>query len=64
MSLAQEMVRYRAKMRMSQGALAQKCGVSLQTINSVENETQSPSKVTEAKIRLVIESEVNEDADN
>lgn len=63
MSLAQEMINYRAKMRLSQGALAQKCGVSLQTINSVENETQTPSKVTEAKIRLVIEEEATNDND-
>lgn len=54
MTLAERMVRYRAKERISQRQLAERCGVTLQTINSVENETQSPSKVTRMKIELVI----------
>lgn len=57
MELKDMMVRYRAKNRMTQTDLAQECGVSLQTINSVENGTQTPSKVTEAKIRLVVEED-------
>lgn len=55
--LSEKMVLYRAKERISQKELARRCGVTLQTINSIENEIQNPSKVTEAKIRLVIESE-------
>ena len=55
MELSELMVRYRAKERISQSELAKRCGVSLQTINSVENGVQTPSKVTEQKIRLVIE---------
>lgn len=57
MKLSERMVRYRAKERISQSELARRCGVSLQTINSVENELQTPSKVTEAKIELVIGKE-------
>ena len=57
MKLSERMVRYRAKERISQTELAKRCGVSLQTINSVENELQTPSKVTEAKIELVINEE-------
>ena len=57
MSLADEMVRYRAKERISQTELAKRVGVSLQTINSVETGQQTPSKLTEQKIRLVIEEE-------
>lgn len=53
--LPEQMIRYRAKERISQKELAARCGVSLQTINSIENGIQDPSKVTEAKIRLVIE---------
>lgn len=53
--LSEQMIRYRAKERISQKELAARCGVSLQTINSIENGIQDPSKVTEAKIRLVIE---------
>lgn len=55
--LADKMVVYRAKCRISQGELAKRCGVSPQTINSIETGQQNPSRVTEAKIRLVIEEE-------
>ena len=54
--LQEQMVTYRARERISQRELAARCGVSLQTINSIENGLQEPSKLTEAKIRLVIES--------
>ena len=57
MTLQEMMIDYRAKNRMSQKELAKRAGVTLQTINSVENGHQKPSKVTEAKIRLVIEGE-------
>jgi DNA-binding XRE family transcriptional regulator len=51
------MIEYRAKERISQKELANRCGVSYQTINSVENGTQDPSKVTTAKIELIIGKE-------
>lgn len=56
-TLIQRMVNYRAKHNLSQGALAEKVGVSKQTINSIETGAQTPSKMTEAKINLVIENE-------
>ena len=55
-NLQERMIAYRAKERISQKELAQRVGVSVQTINSIENNTQVPSKVTLAKIELVIES--------
>ena len=55
--LSDKMVMYRAKHRISQRELAEMCGVSTQTINSVETDQQKPSRVTETKIRLVIEKE-------
>ena len=55
MELSEAMILYRAKERISQKELARRCGVSLQTINTVENEIQTPSRLTEQKIRLVIE---------
>ena len=58
--LMEQMITYRAKERISQKELAARCGVSLQTINSIENGIQDPSKVTEAKIRLVIEGKEKE----
>ena len=51
------MIEYRARERISQTELADRCGVSYQTINSVENGTQDPSKVTVAKIELVVGKE-------
>lgn len=60
MTLAERMIEYRARERISQTELAARCGLSLQTVNSVENETQSPSKITTAKIELIIGKEGNE----
>jgi DNA-binding XRE family transcriptional regulator len=57
MTLQERMVQYRAKERISQTELAERCGVSYQTINSVENGTQDPSRVTTAKIELIIGKE-------
>lgn len=57
MTLQERMVEYRARQRISQTELAERCGVSYQTINSVENGTQDPSKVTVAKIELVVGKE-------
>ena len=61
MTLADRMVLYRAKERISQKELARRCGLTLQTVNSVENELQTPTKLTKAKIELVIGQEVKED---
>lgn len=60
MALRDEMVLYRAKERISQTEFAHRCGVSLQTICSVEKGQQSPSRVTEAKIRLVLDKDKEE----
>lgn len=53
--LIRKMLEYRARESISQKELARRVGVSLQTINSIENGLQEPSKLTEAKIYLVIE---------
>lgn len=55
MELPNKMLRYRAIHRISQKELARRCGVSMQTIYSIENGLQTPSRVTEEKIRLVVE---------
>jgi len=59
MSLQEEMIRYRAKKRISQTELARRCGLTVQTINSVENGSQTPSKLTEAKIKMILEEKNN-----
>jgi len=54
MTLQERMVMYRAKENLTQKELAERVGISVQTINSIENETQMPSRLTQAKIELVI----------
>ena len=54
LDLIKRMIDYRAKENISQKALAERVGVTVQTINSIENGLQEPSKLTEAKIYLVI----------
>lgn len=56
--LQAKMLSYRARNNISQGELARRCGLTLMTINSIENGRQSPSKLTEAKIRLVVDRRV------
>lgn len=53
-TLQERMIQYRAKERLNQQELADKCGVSKQTIYSVENGYQTPNKVTAAKIEMVV----------
>ena len=60
MSLQDRMIEYRARERLNQRELAERCGVSVQTLNSVEQGIQEPSKITKAKIELVVGKEENE----
>lgn len=55
MNISDEMIQYRARERINQQELADRCGLSKQTICSIENNLQEPSKVTLAKIKLVID---------
>ena len=57
MALAEEIVRYRAKHRLSQREFAERAGVSLQTICNIETRQEEPSRVTVAKIMLVLDSD-------
>lgn len=57
MTLQDEMLRYRASHRIGQRKLAEMCGLTTQTINRVERGVQIPSKITELKIRMVLEKE-------
>lgn len=52
--LINDIVYFRAAHDLSQGQFAKLCNVSTQTIYSIENGLQTPSKVTEAKIRMVL----------
>lgn len=50
-----KMLAYRARNNISQAELGRRCGLTLMTINSIENGRQSPSKLTQAKIRMIVE---------
>lgn len=54
MTMQERLKKYRYDNVISQRELADRCGVSLQTINSIENGTQEPSLLTVAKIEAVI----------
>lgn len=54
-TLVERMVEYRAKNGLSQTAFAEKVGVSTQTINTIENGVQTPSKITAVKIKMAME---------
>lgn len=56
-TLQDRMLDYRARNGISQRELARRCGLSVQTINSVENGLQVPTKLTERKICLIIDGE-------
>lgn len=53
-SFAEQIIMYRAIQRISQAEMARRCGVTLQTIYHLENCIQKPSKLTVAKIRMVM----------
>lgn len=55
--LANKLVAYRAKYRLTQKELATKCGVSGQTISCIERGYQKPNRVTLAKIEAVVGGE-------
>ena len=55
--LIKRIVKYRAKHKLSQTDFAKLAGVSTQTINSIENNTQSPTKVTVAKIEIILDED-------
>lgn len=53
--LAKKMIEYRARENISIKELAKRCNVSCQTIYSVENCVQSPSRLTRQKILNVVD---------
>ena len=56
-TLAEEMITYRARHNLSQAKFGDLCGVSVMTINFVERGIQNPTARTEAKIRMLLDSE-------
>ena len=56
-NLPSKMLEYRAKRNITQNELAERCGLTVQTITNIERCKQNPSRLTAEKIRLVIEKE-------
>lgn len=54
MSLQDMMIQYRARERITQAELANRCGLSKQSIHLIESGKKNPSKVAQAKIEIVI----------
>lgn len=54
MDLKERMVLYRSQHSISQKSLAKLCGISSQTVWSVEKGDQEPSRATRNKIECVI----------
>lgn len=54
MKLEDAMIRYRAINNISQTELANRCRLTTQTINSIETNQQTPTRLTREKILLVI----------
>ena len=57
MTLGEKMIRYRAKHRMTQEEFSKLAGISIQTISYIEREKQAPSRITKAKIEMIIEED-------
>lgn len=56
-NIGDAIVTFRAQHGLSQRAFAAKAGISLQTVYSIENDLQTPSKLTRKKIELVLKGE-------
>ena len=55
--LKERIIRFRAKNRITQREMAEKCGISSQTLCSIETGQQTPGKITRTKIELVLEED-------
>lgn len=57
-NIAEMVVSYRARHNLSMREMAEKCGVTLQTIQNIEVGRFKPQRLTIAKIKNLIEDEV------
>lgn len=55
MELSDLIVRYRAKHDLNQEEFAQRCGLTKQTIGAIESGLHGITKLTKAKIMMVLE---------
>ena len=57
--LKDKIITFRAKNNLSQGDLANLCKVNVMTINNIETGKRKPSRLTRAKIEMIIFKEEN-----
>lgn len=58
--LKDDIVKYRAKHNISMEEFASMCNLTLQTIYNIEREISNPTRLTESKIRIVIDADEEE----
>lgn len=63
MTLGERLMEYRARERINQVEMAARCGLSKQTIYSIENGLQEPGKMTLIKIEQVIGKESTDEGE-
>ena len=63
-SLSDQIVHYRARHNLSQQEFAQRCGLTKQTIGAIESGLHGITKLTKAKIMLVISENESEEMKN
>lgn len=54
MTLQEQMVRYRAKNKLTLEQLAKEIGLSKQTVWAIEKGAREPTRITAEKIRLIV----------
>lgn len=57
MKLKDAIIMYRARNNLSMKSFAEACGVSMQTIYNIESVGQNPSRITRAKIEMLLGNE-------
>ena len=62
LDLDKRILQYRAEHNLSQTEMAYRCGVTMQTISSIERGLQTPSRLTLAKIERVLNGKETTDA--
>ena len=59
MTLRERMLEYRARHNMSQEDFANKCGLNVMTINTIETGKRKPTQLTITKIEIILREDEN-----
>lgn len=64
MTLSEEMIEFRGRYNLTQQKAADMANITKQTWYGIENGIQTPSKLTESKIRLIMKGAKDETVNN